>query len=99
MSLVAGRCARCHVKETFGTRYCSACSKLVEQTVLQVRGTGYMVASASTPGAWYLVADECSCPATTPRCRHIRAVEAHCREEDQKHKRPSAPVHVSAMVD
>ena len=101
MSLVAGRCARCHVKETWPPeRYCSACSKVVEPTVLQVRGVGYVVASASTPGAWYLVADaSCSCPATTPRCRHIRQVEAHCRLEDEKHKRPVAAVNPAVFVD
>jgi hypothetical protein len=93
------RCARCHVKETWD-RYCSACAKVVEPVVHQIPNVGYAVRSASTPGAWWLVeGSSCSCPATTPRCRHIRQVEAHCRLEDEKHARPVAVVNPSVFVD
>jgi hypothetical protein len=68
--------------------------------IYKVHGVGYIVESESVPGAWRLVEGaECSCPATTPNCRHLRAVQALVREEDRRHARPVAPVHVSAMVD
>lgn len=61
---------------------------------------GYMVASASTPGAWWFVyGQECSCPATVARCRHLRMVDAFCRALDAAHKPAAVKTNVSAMVD
>ena len=52
-------------------------------------GTGWRVASASTPGAYYFVTRtphlRCTCPAWMfghgAPCRHIRAVKAMLKEE------------------
>jgi hypothetical protein len=62
---------------------------------------GYFVSSASVPGAFRRVTDryECSCPATTDRCRHVRMVMEVVKAEDARKRRPSAPAHVSALVD
>lgn len=68
--------------------------------VLKVPNVGYMVSSRSTEGAWWLVSGvECSCPAHTPNCRHIREVAAFTRAEDAKFRRPVCAPHVSALVD
>lgn len=68
-------------------------------TVLQVPGVGYMVASRSTPGAWWLVRQNtCTCPATR-RCWHMRQVDAHAAAENKRLARPVAPVNISALVD
>lgn len=70
-------------------------------SVAPVRGGGYIVPSASTPGAYRLVwGSECSCPHTGPRpCRHRRLVAAYVNAEDAKYRRPVAPPNVSALVD
>lgn len=74
--------------------------------VRQLVGGGYVVASRSTPGAFWLVdfdvqhRPSCTCPATVEVCRHMRAVVEHCRAEDAKHARltmPAAPA--SVFVD
>ncbi len=63
-------------------------------------GGDYVVASRSTPGAWWLVRDyTCSCPATTPTCFHLRQVAAFCRAIDANHVRPAMPPNISALVD
>lgn len=69
--------------------------------VLVVRSGGYMVRSASVPGAWRFVwGSECSCPAgDKPTCRHRKAVREFCRDNDLRHARPSAPANISALVD
>jgi hypothetical protein len=61
---------------------------------------GYFVHSFSTPGTWYFVyGQECSCPATVARCRHLRMVDAFCRALDEANKPARVPTNVSAMVD
>jgi hypothetical protein len=75
--------------------------------VRQLVGGGYMVASRSTPGAWWLVnvsnhaalAWDCTCPAGTPRCWHVRQVEAVGRLQSALDRRPTPPPNVSALVD
>lgn len=72
----------------------------IPDAILPVQGGGYMVASRSTHGAWWLVwGSTCSCPATVKRCHHIRQVEAYCKGLDNQRKRPVAPVNVGLMVD
>lgn len=70
-------------------------------TVSQVVGGGYIVPSASTPGAFRLVwGVECSCPHTGPRpCRHRRLVQQYCAAQDARRPRPQVPANVSLMVD
>lgn len=70
--------------------------------VVQVHGVGYIVRSASVPGAWRLVQGaNCSCPAGQEhmRCRHVRAVTEFCREQDRLHRRPTPPPNVAAICD
>lgn len=68
--------------------------------IYKVQGVGYIVASASTEGAWWMVEGAaCSCPATVKNCRHIRAVQALVRDENERFARPTVPVNVSALVD
>lgn len=69
-------------------------------SVSYVSGTGYFVPSKSVDGAFRLVwGNECSCPATGKSCRHRKLVAAYCAAQDAQRRRPSVPVHVSAMVD
>jgi hypothetical protein len=72
-----------------------------EPEVIQVRGWGYIVRSASVPGAWRLVrGDGCSCPAGGRRsCRHRRLVAAFCRAEDELRRRPVGAVNPGMFVD
>lgn len=74
---------------------------VVTDSVSQVVGGGYIVPSASTPGAFRLVwGTECSCPHTGPRqCRHRRLVAAYVKAQDARRPRPSAPANISLMVD
>lgn len=68
--------------------------------VSEVKGGGYIVPSLSTPGAFRLVwANECSCPATGPSCRHRKLVAAYCAKQDAARRPARVPVNVSAMVD
>lgn len=61
---------------------------------------GYFVRSATTPGAWWFVyGQECSCPATVARCRHLRMVDAFCRALDERHKPAPVKANVSLLVD
>lgn len=73
-----------------------------EATVRQLKAGGYVVASRSTTGAWWLVWEQdCSCPAgrAGQRCWHLRAVADFCAEQDRRHRRPPAPPNISALVD
>lgn len=69
--------------------------------VAAVQGGGYIVRSLSVPGAWRFVwGKTCSCPAGERRsCRHRKAVDAFVRDRSAKNRRPSAPPHISALVD
>ncbi len=68
--------------------------------VLELKVGGYMVASRSTAGAWWIVfGPTCSCPATIARCHHQRMVSRYVAAQDAKNRRPPAPVNVSLMVD
>lgn len=69
--------------------------------IAHVQGVGYIVRSASVPGAWRLVVGKtCSCPAGGRRsCRHRKAVDAFVRERNERSRRPSPPPHISALVD
>jgi hypothetical protein len=53
-----------------------------DHRIRELRDGSHMVASKSTPGAFYRVADfHCTCPAGRQgmRCWHVRVVEAHVR--------------------
>lgn len=73
--------------------------------VRQMVGGGYLVPSRTTKGAWWLVYApagqpwECSCPATTGRCWHVRTVERYCAIDSAMHRRPEAPPNVAGLVD
>lgn len=68
--------------------------------VLPLQTGGYMVASRTTEGAYWLVwVNTCSCPARVPQCWHQRQVAAYVRGLDALRRRPAAPVNVSLMVD
>ena len=72
----------------------------VPDAILELKVGGYMVASRSTAGAWWLVFGQtCSCPATIARCHHLRLVSAYCKAQDDARRRPAAKVNVSLMVD
>lgn len=75
--------------------------------IIRAEAWGVFVASASTPGAYWLVYvdDEnhltCTCPATVPHCRHMREAAAWWAEQDAKlpplRSMPAAPS--GAFVD
>ena len=72
----------------------------VPGAVLPLKAGGYMVASRSVSGAWWLVwGQTCSCPATVARCFHIRQVAAYCKGRDAALRRPAAKPNVSLLVD
>lgn len=69
-------------------------------------GGGYMVASRTHRGAYWLVdfddnhRPSCTCPATVELCRHMRMVVEHCKIDDAKHARPKMPAApASAFVE
>ncbi len=83
--------------------------------VVPTRRNVWMVSSRSNPGAYWPVRlihiggrSEMTCPCPAGRrygreplesrlaCRHMKAVTAF---ENERHKRPAAPVNVSALVD
>lgn len=67
-------------------------------TVLEVHGVGYMVASRTTSGAWWLVRQgTCTCPATTARCHHMNRVDVYAAEQNKAHARPVAPAAPASM--
>lgn len=70
-------------------------------TVLTVPTVGYVVASRTTPGCWWLVDDRgCTCPADRVPCWHQRQVVAHCRALDDANPRPKpAGVNRAAFYD
>ncbi len=68
--------------------------------VLPGKAGGYFVGSRTAQGAWWLVwGTSCSCPATVARCWHVQQVEAYCRAEDAKHRRPAAVVDAGIFCD
>lgn len=68
--------------------------------VRQGQSGGYFVRSEAHPGTWYFIwENECSCPATVQRCKHIRQRDRFVKLIDEQYKRPAAPVNRSLMVD
>ncbi len=69
--------------------------------VKTLAGGDYVVASRSTAGAWWLVEwsakPTCTCPASVPRCWHVRQVERFCQLTDAA--RPTPPPNISALVE
>lgn len=48
---------------------------------------GALVASRSTPGAWWHVTEDgCPCPATIERCFHVRQLAAYVRQLDEENR-------------
>lgn len=67
--------------------------------VVKVEGRGYFVKSRSTEGAWWhVVGSDCSCPATTRNCWHVRRTYEYEKRMGPP-PRPIAPPNVSALVD
>lgn len=72
--------------------------------VFEVGNVGYIVASKTERGVWWLVqGDECSCHAGRAGmevCWHRAQVAAFCKAIDEKLRRPRAPqVPVKFFVD
>lgn len=72
--------------------------------LMATHGDGYLVASRSHPGAYWLVtyngsSVECSCPATVSVCRHMRLAGEYCAAKSVAERRPEMPANVSALVD
>lgn len=66
--------------------------------VIKAPGSGYFVKSRTVEGGWwFVVGEDCSCPATTERCWHYRRTVEF--ERTQTPPRPTAPPNISALVD
>lgn len=68
--------------------------------VVKAPGFGYFVASRTAAGTWWFVnGTACSCPADPSHrgCWHVRQTVEY--ERLLNAPRPSAPAHISALVD
>ena len=74
-----------------------------EVQIVKVPQWGYIVASRSIEGAWWMVqGGECTCPAGVAgaeRCWHRSKVAEMVAAENRHFARPVVPPHVSALVD
>jgi hypothetical protein len=69
-------------------------------SVTEVKGGGYAVASKSHPGYFAFVwGNECSCLATGPSCRHRKLVATYVKAQDDARRPARRPVNVALLVD